>query len=306
MRDCNNQRLAATAILVTACMGLRAADSLPPAAPPSARHYSIQLHSLFTPQTSVMGLFLKARVAGGPTLRLLLDSGAQNIVLDKHAAAALNRQPIPTLDLVGFGSSAGSARRLAPADIEIDGLTLRACDILAVDSRLLEGIDGVIPLAVFDNFLVRLDLHAKTLDLGPYPSDAPIADPAYSPARAEHRLLFLPGVVNGLHSGYLLLDTGATYSALSLPAARRTKDYRVTPTTVPLRGAGGDADGFPLPAGIQFRVGSRTLSADPAIAIDLSEFNRRYPFEITGVVGFPALSRSVVTVDYRDGLIRIQ
>jgi hypothetical protein len=87
---------------------------------------------------------------------------------------------------------------LLQADIheQLGGLILRDCDIVVVDSQLLEGIDGVIPMSLFADFLARLDPKAKVLDLGPYPSGSPAADAGYLPARADHSLLFLHTILN--------------------------------------------------------------------------------------------------------------
>src|ERR1035441_2231749 len=56
-----------------------------------ARHYSLKLNAVITPEAQTMGLYLKTRIDGGPVLRMLLDSGAQHIVLDKRAAAKAGR-----------------------------------------------------------------------------------------------------------------------------------------------------------------------------------------------------------------------
>jgi hypothetical protein len=90
------------------------------------------------------------------------------------------------------------------------------------DSRLLEGIDGVIPLSLFGGFLIRLDMPRRTLDLDPYPAQAPVRDGGtYSLARADHNLLFLEGAINESEAGYVLLDPGAARNAVS-PAPEQT------------------------------------------------------------------------------------
>jgi hypothetical protein len=140
------------------------------------RHYSLRLNSLLIPQSEPAGwsqeagLFLKARIDGGPVIRLLLDSGAKNIVLDKRTAALLGRSSGSAFEVVGFGSDARAAKRVAGGSVTIGDLTLRDCEVLTVDGKLIEGIDGVIPLALFADFLVRLDLPRKTLELDPYPA----------------------------------------------------------------------------------------------------------------------------------------
>jgi hypothetical protein len=42
------------------------------------------------------------------------------------------------------------------------------------------------------------------------------------------------------------------------------------------------------------------------VVVNLSEFASHYPFEVTGVLGYPALRTSIVTMNYRDGLVRIE
>jgi hypothetical protein len=57
---------------------------------------------------------------------------------------------------------------------------------------------------------------------------------------------------------------------------------------------------------VRFQCGAREFSADPAVVVDLSDFARHHRFDITGILGYPALRNSIVTVDYRDSLVRIE
>jgi hypothetical protein len=269
------------------------------------RPYSLKLSALFNPQAGPMGLLVRARIGGGPSLRLLLDSGAQHIVLNKWAAGPLSAAG-STLELIGLGGSDKGARRLACATVEISDLALRDCDMLSVGAQLLDGIDGVIPMSLFAGFLVRLDIPKKTLYLDPYTTGAPIKDEADSPARTDNSLLFLEATLNESQSGYILLDTGASYNAVSSDAAARGwKGYRTLSPTLALRGFLAEMGGSLLPHGVRFRFGSRVVSADPAVVVDLSGLSRRHPFAIAGILGYPALQRSIVTINYRDEVVRI-
>jgi hypothetical protein len=277
----------------------------------ACRPYALKLTTLFTPRTSSMGLLLKARIDGGPPLRFLLDSGAQNVFLSRHAANLSGRSEGTTMDLVGFGASESEARRLTPGTVEIGDLVLRNCEMLGVAHSLPEGIDGVIPLSLFAGFLVQLDVPGRTLHLEPYRSDSPVNsnsrvnDEGFSPARADNNLLFLLATVNESEPGYVLLDTGASYNVVSKDAAGSWRDYRVLSPNVPLLGGTGNTSGFLLPCGVRFRFGSRVLTADPAVVVDLSDFTRHHGFALAGVLGYPALSHSIVTIDYRNTLVRI-
>jgi hypothetical protein len=210
------------------------------------------------------------------------------------------------MELVGLGGSDKEARRLACTTVEIGDLALRDCDMLSVNGRLLEGIDGVVPVSLFAGFLVRLDLPKKTLDLDPYTDAAPANPEEHPHVRADNRLLFLEATLNESQSGYVLLDTGASYNAVSSTAAARGwTGYRTLSPVLALRGFIAEMGGFLLPAGVRFRFGSRVVPADPAVVVDLSELSAHHNFPIAGILGYPALRRSIVTINYRDALVNI-
>ncbi len=259
---------------------------------------------LLTADSKTAGLYLKLRIDGGPVLRMLLDSGARYIVLDRGAARSLRRKGGAPFDLVGFGASSGRAKMVEPGTVEIGDLVLRNCPMLTVDGTILDGVDGVLPLSLFADFLVRLDVSRKTLELDPYPSE-PVRDESFSPARKDRSMLFLAATLNESHEGLLLLDTGASYNAVASAEIRKWKAHDFLSKSLSLIGAAGIGDGLLLPRGMLFRVGSRVLVADPAVVVDLSDLTRHHNFEISGVLGYPALRDSVVTVDYRDSLVRM-
>ncbi|HUB81068.1 MAG TPA: aspartyl protease family protein [Bryobacteraceae bacterium] len=289
------------AFLAAAAM---AADPAPPAR--LATHYSLKLNAVLTPESRTQGLYFKARIDGGPLLRLLLDSGAQHIVLGWRAAAKVGRKAGSGFELVGVGAAAKSCRRTRPGTLQIDDLVLENCPILAVDGPLMDGIDGIIPLSLFADFLVRLDIPGKTLELDAYPADPPAPNSGDLPVRTDNHLLFIRSLINDKQPGYILLDTGATFSAVSPDAARASRNYWSLTSTIGLRGSAGDIEGYPLPPGVRFRFGDRVLSADPAVVVDLSDFASHHHFDVTGILGYPALRYSIVTIDYRDSLVRIE
>src|SRR5580704_16327631 len=98
-------------------------------------HHSIKLYPLITPESQSQGLFLKARIDGGPELRMLLDSGAQHVILDKRAAARVGRSPgaAIAIEVVGLGGSAKTCRRTSPSAVQIGDLIVRDCEIMVVD-----------------------------------------------------------------------------------------------------------------------------------------------------------------------------
>ncbi len=53
--------------------------------------------------------------------------------------------------------------------VEVSGVAFRDYPLVIVDGRIVEGVDGVIPLALFADFLVHLDVPGRVLELEPHP-----------------------------------------------------------------------------------------------------------------------------------------
>jgi hypothetical protein len=250
-------------------------------------------------------LLLKVRIDNGPVLRLLLDSGAQFIVLDKAAAARSGHSLTggSELDLIGVGKPK-SARMAKAGSVRIGDLVFHDCEVIVAEGKLLDGIDGVIPLSLFSGFLVRLDIPGRTLDLRPYPPDGR-AEGDLTQVRASNDLLFLKAVLDDSQEGYILLDTGAFFSAISEDTARALKYPRLSASPVPLQGGVGATEGRMLSSGVRFRFGARLVEASPVVVVSLDELQLHHRMEVAGIVGYPALRGSILTINYRDGLVGI-
>jgi hypothetical protein len=199
-------------------------------------------------------------------------------------------------------SSAVAARTGVVSTVDAGPLQYRDCQVDVAPRRLAGGIDGVIPISLFAGFLVRLDLPGKALDLTPYPEPGPVPF-GFEPATLRDGLLFLRGAMNNAPPGNILLDTGACYSAVSRRTARLLSASLLAPTD--LRGPNGPVDGGFLEGAVRFEVAGRSLTGEPVVAVDLSAFSALNGLETDGVLGYPALRFSVLTVDYRDALVRI-
>jgi hypothetical protein len=187
--------------------------------------------------------------------------------------------------------------------VGIGPISYRKCPLAVIEGRVVEGADGVIPLAIFSDFLVRLDLPGKALRLAPYPGlESPPSRSKRGLARRD--LLLIVTVLNGKHRGYAVLDTGAYSSAISREVAghlggfQSAQDVRVAAGT-------GNAPGKLVSSAVQFEIAGQRLVSDTVVATDLSNLSRHYGVEVVGVLGFPALKPYVLTVDYREGWVRI-
>ena len=138
--------------------------------------HTLKLTAFAIPPGAPLGLLLKVRIDNGPVLRLLLDSGAEFIVLDKKAAAQSGHANGSEFDLVGMGGSPKAARMAQAGTVAVGDLVFQDCRLIIAAGKMADGVDGVIPLSLFAGFLMRLDLPGKKLDLRPYPPAGSVED----------------------------------------------------------------------------------------------------------------------------------
>jgi hypothetical protein len=162
----------------------------------------------------------------------------------------------------------------------------------------------VIPLSLFSDFLLRLNLPRKTLRLIPYPSEHDSATPSTRGVTKRH-LLLVTAVLNGKQSGHVILDTGAFCSAISRDVARTLSGSHIVPE-VGLAAGTGAATGQRVSSAVHFAIAEQDLIPDEVVALDLSILSRHSGVEVMGVLGFPELNNYVLTIDYREGRVKIE
>jgi len=288
------------------CLGASPPGGKAPELASAHRSYRLKLAPFVVPPSGSVGLLVRARINGGPPLRLLLDSGTQYVALDRKTAMKSGCKGGTDLDFIGAGAPSAEPAEAATANvIEIADLRLRNAPVLITAHRLADGIDGAIPLFLFAGFLIRLDIPARTLDLLPYPPGQTDTTGAV-PVVSSNELLFLRGVFNETHEGYFLLDTGAAYTTISQKLNRQLHGFEaLTRSSLPVQGGTTAMDAPLFSDSARLRFGSRELAAGPVVAIDLSTASRYHNLEVSGLIGYPALRDSVLIVNYRDGLVRI-
>jgi hypothetical protein len=272
------------------------------------REYALTLTSFAPAPDRVAGVLLKTRINGGPALRLLLDSGAEQIAIDRKSAAKSALQVASDFLLVGAGDSPTRAAAAGIAErVEIGPVVFANCPVDVVRGRFAEGLDGVVPVSLFGGFLVRLDLPARTLALTPYPDGAPIRTAGFSATVPTRNLLLTKAALDGAREGYVLLDTGAAYTGISLQTARALRSRPVESFHMQgAAGAVGAVAGEMVEPGIRFRIADQEFTADHPVAVDLTTVSRYNGVEMIGVLGYPELRNTVLTVNYRDALVSIQ
>jgi hypothetical protein len=142
------------------------------------------------------------------------------------------------------------------------------------------------------------------LELIPYPSQE---SHVVSPIRgtAKHEVLLVATVLNGKQNGYVVMDTGAFCSAVSREVAYTLGGFPMA-TEVRLAAGTGAAAGQRVSSTVDFAIADQHLIPNDVVALDLSNLSRHYGVEVIGVLGFSALTPYVLTVDYRDGQVKIE
>ena len=106
----------------------------------------------------------------GQNSKLLLDTGAHGIVIDRKIARRAGLTKISDTTLGGFGDQRKSAGYLATAkSVKIGALEFRDCTVTVIDKGSVVGEDGLVGADVFQDFLIDLDFPNKKLRLGSLP-----------------------------------------------------------------------------------------------------------------------------------------
>lgn len=295
------------AVLVTVTLGvcLAASAATAPRINGEAPSYRIKLDRFVVSPNRFAGLLVRARINGGPMLRLLVDSGSQYVVLNRRAALSSHCAGGSDFELIGAGAPAALPATLQTAEtLELGDLTLRGVPLIVAGRTFADGIQGVLPLSILSGFLIRLDFPGKELDLLPYPPRE-ANNAGAVPILPSTQLLFVKGTVNETRTGYFLLDTGAVYTAISHNLAEQLHIPDILAAHVPLRGGVADIDAPLLSGSVRVQIGSHRVTG-PVVAVDLSTVSRYHGLEISGLLGYSALCDSVLIANYRDGLVRIE
>jgi len=280
---------------------MRAADAPVELVSPYQK-YELKLRPFYPVPNRAAGSLLPVRINGGRPLRMVLDSGAEFIVIGAKAGRSLGISTGSEIELVGLGSKTAKVGRAAT--VQIGPISFRNCPVAITDRAASEGADGVIPLSLFSQFLLRFDSPGQTLGLIPYPREGNAVVPP-SRAAAKHNPLLVATVLNNKQGGYVVLDTGAFCSAISREVARTLSGFPIAPA-VPVVAGTGAATGQHVSSAVHFAIAQYDLVPREVVALDLSDLNRHFGVEVIGVLGFPELSQYVLTIDYRDGRVEFE
>jgi hypothetical protein len=244
------------------------------------------------------GIILRARVNGGPLLRLQLDSGAKGLILNPVAGRSAGLEILASSVLYGFGSEEPALGRVAlAASLEVGALKIANILAEVTDTELVAQADGLIGLDVFKDFIIHLNSRARRLDLEPLDSSQACTD--CNQVYRLDNLLLLHATINGQSEGNFMLDTGSPISLIShrmvAGAGRTTR----------LNGAQGqqEVDVQSVPA--SFRIGPQRFLTFDYATFDTRQISARYGTFIAGAIGYSMLRELNLTVDLHRGLVKL-
>jgi tetratricopeptide (TPR) repeat protein len=128
-----------------------------------------ELLPLLTDARHMRGMGLPV-VVNGQKSKLLLDTGAGGITINRRLAARAGIQRLTEVEIGGIGDKGPARGYAARADsIRIGKLEFRNCLLYVVDKGSVADEEGLIGADVFQQFLVNLDFPKRKLNLSPLP-----------------------------------------------------------------------------------------------------------------------------------------
>lgn len=292
----------------------------------------LKLFPVMRADNSVYAVSLEVDLNGNKR-RLEVDTGASGLILSRSAAEKAGLTPEADSRIGGIGDQGAKHGFIAHVDkLRIGGLEFHQCEVEVTDTRSLEGTDGLIGTDVFGRWLVTLDMPMREIRLAPLPKrpgmeandtlqletqGAAGAEAGVAPAdryiapemqdwtkiyRHGHDII-VPARVNDLEAKLFLVDSGASGGDMSLSAAKQVGN--LVPVDTVVRGLSGTvANVFTVDKQIMLDFANVRQPMRGITVMDLSGISRGQGFELTGIIGFPTLSELILSIDYRDNLLK--
>jgi Aspartyl protease/Tetratricopeptide repeat len=119
--------------------------------------------------------------------------------------------------------------------------------------------------------------------------------------RVGHDLL-LPASLNNRSIKLFILDTGAFTSSVT-PAVAREVSKVHTDHFWSVKGLGGNVDKVYTADEITFRFANLSQTIRDVLAFDTPAVSKSIGMDVSGFIGFTALGKTTMKIDYRDGLV---
>jgi tetratricopeptide (TPR) repeat protein len=269
------------------------------------------------------GWALKLMLNQKETVKLILDTGASGISVSPRLAEKAGLQVISgeVSDAKGIGDKTPSSQ------ISYLASEVRAGDVAFADypvsvfrNAQSADFDGLIGADVFARFLVKIDFPKMELSLEPRPRNAEIGDgtglvDAGNPAPGFSRVyrfgdhLAVPTTIEGgrpgVHSALFLLDSGSSANLIDTETAKEStsvsSDSRIT-----VKGIQGNVEKTSLATQVSLIFAGFRHDNPGLVAISLEKMGDSMGVGFGGILGMPVLANLSVTIDYREGTVKME
>ena len=252
-------------------------------------------------------VIVRGSVNGGAELDLVVDTGAEQMVLSQQTAQRVGVRPITNTLSAGVGR------------VGMRGLELGRADTLEVGTLLVENVPALIknppltglprtrsensfsPLALGMSTVV--DYENQRLVIARELPPAPPAD-VELPMRF-HRLALVRGVINGSIQKSFIVDTGGEVISISLSTANALGMVPVR--HIPLRvfgTSGWDDDAFLLP-GVDLGFNRIRFDNFSVVVLNLHRPSALLGFHVGGIIGHTFLRDYRAALDLKDSVLRL-
>ncbi len=252
-------------------------------------------------------VIVRGRVNGGGEMDIVVDTGAEQMVLSQATAQRVGVRPITNTLSAGVGRVGMRGLELGRADrLEIGTLVVDNVPTL-IKNPPLTGLpatrseNSFSPLALGMSAVVDYQNHRLVVarELPPEP-----------PADVElpmryHRLALVRGIINGSVQKSFIVDTGGEVISISLSTANALGMVPVRHIPLRVYGTSGwDDDAYLLP-GVDLGFDRIRFNNFSVVVLNLHRPSALLGFHIGGIIGHTFLGDYRVTLDLKDSVLRL-
>ena len=279
---------------------------------------TIRLYGIFTGRPMTLNrLTVHVVLNGRVTVALLLDTGASGIAIAPSMAekAGLTRLADVAGEATGFGTMKPlSIAAYMAKEVRVGDVTFADCPVQAFAAAQSVDYDGVIGADVFERFLVKIDFPKQELVLQTRATNAEevseIVDrsdtppPGFVPVMRFGAKLAIATTLNNSPGLLFLIDSGSTVSLLDEDTAKRFAF--TTGSAVAVRGVQGKTSNGSLANQVTLTFAGIRQEDYRLLSIDMGNLSEDMGTQFGGLIGFRTLNELVLTIDYREGLVRFE
>lgn len=264
-------------------------------------------------------------VLNGKKRQLLVDSGSRGIILSQEAAVGLGLKSEADVSSAGVGDDGASTEFIAHlSTLKVGNLEFRNCKVRVQRRSGGLGVQGLFGPDTLKSLLLTFDFPAAVLKTAPLPaspqdSSTPFASVAaaavdrfvpvgmqdWTPAFRESQSLLIPTSIGEGPKKLFIMDTGMSIGLIASDVAKEVTKVVARPQDS-LRGVNGVTRGVPAAGPVTVAFAGFTGRASEMTALnDLSGFTPQGEMRVSGFIGYDQLRNVALSIDYRDGLIKV-